>query len=207
MKIFLITIVILLVLWSLYGYFSSRVERAEYSVIKKMNGYEIRNYPAHIVAQTTVDGSYQESMSKGFSIVAGYIFGGNLKKENISMTSPVLIQDKISAKIAMTAPVIVSNNEGSKVISFGMPKSYTLDTLPTPKDPRVKLVEVPNKRFAALRFTGYRNKESIQEMEKRLLEVLLIDKVEIVGAPSYAGYNAPGTPPWMMRNEVMVEIR
>jgi hypothetical protein len=54
-----------------------------------MNGCEIREYSAHIVAQTTLQGSYGESIRSVFSIVAGYIFGGNTKKESIAMTAPV----------------------------------------------------------------------------------------------------------------------
>ena len=61
----LIALVILTGLWSILGFFSSRVEQVDYTVVKKMNGYEIREYPAHIVAQTTVKGSYGESMGNG----------------------------------------------------------------------------------------------------------------------------------------------
>ena len=67
-------------------------EQADYTVVKKMNGYEIRVYRAHIVAQTTVQGSYRESMSKGFRILAEYIFGGNSKKQRLPMTAPVVAQ-------------------------------------------------------------------------------------------------------------------
>lgn len=207
MKTTLYIIVAILILWSIYGYFSSRVEQVEYSVIKKAKGYELRKYPAHIVAQTTVEGSYGESMSKGFSIVAGYIFEGNTKKESIAMTAPVVMNDATSETISMTAPVLVSNEGGSRVISFGIPKSYTLETLPTPTDSRVKLVEVKEKKFAVLRFAGYRTNARIIKMEKKLLEMLLVGNVEVIGMPSYAGYNAPGTPPWMTRNEVLVEVR
>jgi hypothetical protein len=31
--------------------------------------------------------------------------------------------------------------------------------------------------------------------------------IETIGEPFYAGYNAPWTPPWMNRNEVLVEIK
>ena len=196
-----------IVLWSLYGYLGSRVEQVDYSVIKKEKHYEIRNYPAHIVAQTTVSGPYQESMSKGFRIIAGYIFGGNIKKESVAMTAPVVTQEKVSEKIAMTAPVLMSEQGDERVMSFGMPKVYTLDTLPVPTDPRVKLVEVPSKKFAVIRFSGYRTDARIQAMEAKLLELLSHDGIEIVGAPAYAGYNAPGTPPWMTRNEVLIEIK
>lgn len=196
-----------IILWSLYGYFGSRVEQAEYSVVKKAKGYEIRKYPSHIVAETTVTGSYSQSMSQGFRIVAGYIFGANTKKQSIAMTSPVVTQEAASEKIAMTAPVVVANESETRTISFGMPKSYTLDTLPTPSDSRVKIVEIPEKKFAVLRFAGYRTDARIHAKEQQLLEMLSRDGVEVLSKPSYAGYNAPGTPPWMTRNEVLVEVK
>ena len=144
--------IVIFILWSVYGYFGPRVEQMDYSVIKKARDYEIRNYPTHIVAQTTVSGSYGDAMNKGFTIVAGYIFGGNTKKESVDMTSPVVMQEKALEKIAITAPVMVN-------------------------------------------------------MERKLLALLLEDKIEIVGTPFYIGYNTPGTPLWMIRNEVLIEIK
>jgi len=112
----LIILIVVIGLWSAWGYFGSRVERAEYKVVKKMNGYEVREYPARIVAQTTVRGAGKEGLVAGFKIVAGYIFGGNVKKESIAMTSPVVAEPH-SAKasrgaggkyIAMTSPVLAT---------------------------------------------------------------------------------------------------
>ncbi len=207
----ILTFVSILVLWSLWGFFGSRVEQADYTVVKKMSNYEIREYPEHIVAQTTVKGSRGEAMGSGFSIVAGYIFGGNTKKESIAMTAPVVSQKqevgKVSESIAMTAPVIATSEGDSQIISFGMPKSYTLETLPTPTDPRVKIVMIPTKKYAVMRFSWYRSDARIKQMQEKLLAALADDGVETVGNTSYAGYNAPGTPPWMTRNEVLVEVK
>lgn len=199
------------VLWSLWGFFGSRVEQADYTVVKTMRDYEIRDYPAHIVAQTTVQGSYSESLSNGFSIVAGYIFGGNTKKESIAMTAPV-VAEKGSGKngsenIAMTAPVVATTEGGAQTISFGMPRSYTLETLPTPNDPRVQIVMVPAKRYAVLRFSWYRTDARVKSMQEKLLAALARDGVATTGSVAYAGYNAPWTPPWMSRNEVLVELK
>jgi hypothetical protein len=199
-------IIIILALWSLWGFFSSRVEHTEYDVIQKMAGYEIREYPAHIVAQTTVKGTYREALNLGFRIVAGYIFGGNTKKRSIAMTAPVTAQRDISEKISMTAPVLATTQGDSHIISFGMPRSYTLETLPKPLDPRVEIVPIPLERFAALKFSWSRADARVKIMEIKLLSALARDKVEVAGSPVYAGYNAPWTPPWMVRNEIMVGI-
>ena len=203
----LIIVIVIIVLWSAWGYFSSRVEQAEYRVIRKMPEYEIREYPAHIVAQTTVKGKYQEALNEGFRIVAGYIFGNNSKKQGIAMTAPVIEQGAGSEKISMTAPVLATTQGGSHVISFGMPRSYAFQTLPEPTDSRVKIVQLPVKKFAAIKFSWLRTNNRIEKMEKKLLKFLSQNNVEVLGSPMYAGYNAPWTPPWMTRNEVMVEIK
>lgn len=194
-----------LFLWSIWGFFSSNVEQAEYVVLSKADGYEIREYPEHIVAETTVEGSYDKALNKGFSIIAGYIFGGNTQKQSVAMTAPVTSQ--VSEKIAMTAPVTASTSGDSRVISFIMPKSYTLDTLPTPNDSRIQIVTVPAKKMAALTFSWFRTSARVQKLETQLLEKLAKDEVEVLGLPQYAGYNAPWTPPWMTRNEILVEIK
>lgn len=186
-----IAIIFIIVLWSIWGFFGSRVEQVGYTVLKKMNDYEIRGYPAHIVAQTTVDGSSGESMRSGFSVVAGYIFGGNTKKENI----------------AMTAPVLATNNGDLQTISFNMPLSYKLEKLPIPSDSRVKIVMIPAKKYAVMKFSWYRSDARIKSMQKKLLAALTRDGVSKEGDIAYAGYNAPGTPPWMMRNEVLIEVK
>jgi hypothetical protein len=155
-----------------------------------------------------VKGTYDTALSDGFRIVAGYIFGGNSKKQSIAMTAPVLEKKTSSEKIAMTAPVTANNIEGdSHTIAFGMPKGYTLQTLPTPNDSRVKLVEIPEQKLAVLQFSWWRTTSRVQSKEKELLALLSRDNVEVIGTPSYAGYNAPWTPPWMNRNEVVVEIK
>lgn len=195
------------VLWSIWGYFSSRVENTPYSVVGSHKNYEIRLYPEHIVAQTTVTGTYEEALNQGFRIVAGYIFGGNVKKEGIAMTAPVVEKQTTSESIAMTAPVVASVEGESHTIAFGMPKSYTLETLPTPNDSRVKLVTIPEKKMAVSRFSWFRTDSRVQAKKEKLIQSLKEDGMVTVGGPQYAGYNAPWTPPWMTRHEVMIEVK
>lgn len=199
-------LICVVLVWSTWGYFSSRVENTEYSVIESREEYEIRLYPSHIVAQTTVKGTYKEALNNGFSIIARYIFGGNTKKESIAMTAPVIEKKSVSESISMTAPVLATIEGESHIIAFGMPKSYTIDTLPTPNDSRIEIVTVPEKKMAAIRFSGFRTESRVQLKKEKLLEILNRDTVRVIGEPQYAGYNGPWTPPWMTRNEVLVEI-
>lgn len=207
----IIALILLVTTWTAWGFFGSRVEQTDYTVVQQMSGYEVRQYPAHIVAQTTVQGSYEEGLNSGFSIVAGYIFGGNTKQESIAMTAPVMSQKgsgaKVGESIAMTAPVVAMADGDSQTISFSMPRSYTLDTLPTPTDPRVQIVMVPAKKYAVRQFSWYRSDARVKSMQEELLSALARDGITPKSSVGYAGYNAPGTPPWMTRNEVLVEIQ
>lgn len=214
---YIFTLVGIALLWSVWGYFSSRVEKTEYSVLEVRKDYEVRLYPAHIVAQTTVKGSYKEALNEGFRIVAGYIFGGNTKKQSIAMTAPVVEQkvarktapatESASESISMTAPVMATIEGESHTIAFGMPRSYTLDTLPTSDDSRIQIVMIPERKMAAIRFSWYRTDSRVQSKKQELLNALGKDGVTVIGTPQYAGYSAPWTPPWMTRNEVMVEVK
>lgn len=207
MKLTLLVVAIVLLAWMVWGYLSSRVEQAPYVVLSRGEEYEIREYAAHIEAQTTVEGTYTEGLESGFRIIAGYIFGGNQIKEKIAMTAPVTAGSRSSEKIAMTAPVMVRADENTtRTVAFVMPKEYTLETLPTPTDPRVTLVAVPARKMAALRFSWYATPSRVVAKEAALLAALTRDKVTVIGPPSYAGYNAPWTPPWMVRNEVLVPV-
>ncbi len=207
----LIILAVIALLWSIWGFLGSNVERADYKVVNKVNGYEIREYPAHIVAQTKVQGEHGEAMNQGFRIVAGYIFGGNTKKESIAMTAPVLSQkgdnSKASENISMTAPVVVTADGNLQVISFGMPRSYKLETLPKPNDSRVEIVTIPLKKYGVMRFFWYPSDARIKRMQEKLLLSLARDGIISTGNTAYAGYNAPWTPPWMMRNEVLIEVK
>ena len=206
MKTLLIILAVIVLIWVAYGYFSSRVKEPKFTVIEKKTGYEIREYAPYIEAQVKVTGEYREAMTSGFRILAGYIFGGNTSKESIAMTAPVT--EEMSEPIAMTAPVsetVLADN--SRVVSFVMPEEYTLATLPTPNDKRIEIVEVPSHKSAVLRYSGYNNAEKVAEMKAKLLEYLKRDNVAVVGVPRGAGYNPPWTPPFMNRNEILVDIK
>jgi len=87
------------------------------------------------------------------------------------MTAPVIAQKEISEKISMTAPVMAARQGDSHIISFGIPSSYTLETLPVPKDSRVKIVNLPVKKFAALRFSFSRSEAHIKGYGKEIVRV------------------------------------
>jgi len=206
MKTLLIIIAIVVFVWVAYGYFSSRVKEPKFTVIEKKDGYEIREYAPYIEARVKVTGSYREAQNNGFRLLAGYIFGGNTPKTSIAMTAPVVEQK--SESIAMTAPVVETlTDTGERVVSFIMPQQYTLATLPTPNDRRIEIVEVPAHKSAVLRYTWNTTAERVEQKKSELLSYIKRDGLVSIGVPRGARYDPPWTPPFMMRNEVLVDIK
>lgn len=211
MNITLIIIGVALVGWFLYSWLPVRnIEEPKYTTVSKAGDYEIREYARYIIAETTITGAKDRSdaASKGFPIIAGFIFGDNIKKDKIAMTVPVNTQAGTSEKIAMTAPVNTEEAEsGAYRISFVMPSEYTLETLPQPNDTRVELREVPARKVAVRRFSWTTSDSAFRKHEAQLLKALARDRVVTVGAVNAARYNTPWTMPFMLRSEVQVEVK
>jgi CO dehydrogenase/acetyl-CoA synthase delta subunit len=66
---------------------------------------------------------------------------------------------------------------------------------------------IPAKKYAVVRFSWYRSDARAKSMQEKLLSALARDGIVAEGSTAYAGYNAPWTPPWMTRNEVLVEVK
>ena len=145
--------------WAVLVYFTSGVfsamaiEEAAYSVVKSDGAFELRDYAPHIVAEVAVEASMEEAGNQAFRKLFGYISGNNQAKTKIAMTAPVN-QQPASEKIAMTAPVNQVRDGNRWVISFVMPASATMDTLPAPTDTSITLRPAPGRRMAAIRYTG-----------------------------------------------------
>jgi SOUL heme-binding protein len=180
-------------------------ETPQYSIIKKQNEIEIRRYPAYIQAEVSVDEKrYKSAIEKGFGVLAGYIFGNNNSKQKIDMTTPV--QASQSEKIAMTTPVTVTG-ESSFTVAFIMPSAHTLETLPQPKDSRIRFRLIPARSLAAIRFSGFFRQEKIQKNKQRLGQWLQEQGIETEGDFIVAGYNPPWVPGFLARNEVLIQIK
>ena len=173
------------------------------------DGIEIREYTPTIVAQAEVTGPREEAISAGFRLVADYIFGNNAPQQKISMTTPVIQQAAPEGKkIAMTAPVIqqAAGTDNKWVVQFVMPSEYTLETLPKPNKPEVKLLKVPAQKMLVIRFSGSTRDANIAKYREQLQAYATANKIKTVGAPVLAFYDPPWTLPFMRRNEVMLQL-
>jgi len=201
--IVLISLFVVLGVWIFASWRTAKnIEEPSYQVLEEKNGYEIRQYEKMLLASVEVEGDFRKSLSAGFAVLGGYIFGNNVSSQKISMTAPVTEQK--GKKIAMTAPVTQQDGEKTR-ITFTMPSEYTKQTLPKPKDSRIQFMEVPPQKRAALKFSwGYPGAKRILSKKEQLLRFLERDGVVHEGEPLYAGFSAPITFPPMFRNEIQV---
>ncbi len=185
------------------------IEEPKFTLLEKDQAFELRLYTPKIIAEVLVNGNMRESSSKGFRLIADFIFGNNTaqsgKSEKISMTAPVSVEAS-AEKISMTAPVGVQQASKGWKVYFVMPSQYTLDTLPKPNNPLVIIKQIPEQKFAVIRFSGLVNEEKMCKKISELEKWLTSKKLNPIGKPELARYNPPWTLPFLRRNEVMVEI-
>jgi hypothetical protein len=193
MKITIISFVIciiVLILAQVYSIMSTtRTEQHQYQVLKSYGNVEIRKYEPAIFSSVMLGkNSYREISGKGFGILAGYIFGGNEKKENISMTSPVTMELGDSTKM-----------------KFMVPKGYTMNSLPEPNDKRIIFEQQNEKIIAAIQFDGWADNDKIEYYTEQLKSSLAKENISHTNKFSFLGYN----PPYEVinrRNEIVVEL-
>ena len=190
-------------------------EEPSYQILQTTEDYELRRYEPYRVAEVEVRGDFEEVGSEAFRILAGYIFGDNQGEAKIAMTAPVSQRpaetpvEKAGTRLEMTAPVTqraADTASDTYVISFVMPKSFSLEALPRPNNPRIRLREEPAVRVAARRYSGSWSEARYREEERRLLDALQRDGLQPRGTPIYARYNSPFSLPMLRRNEILVPL-
>jgi len=181
------------------------VEEAKYNVLREEDEFELREYESHILAETTVDGGFEDVGSEAFGRLFKYISGNNKQQQKVAMTSPVG-QTPSGQKIAMTSPVGQQKLDGKWIVSFMMPASFTLETTPEPKDPKVSIREVPARLMAAIRYSGFWSEESYRRNLAKLQDWIANNHLTPLGEPIWARYNPPFTPWFLRRNEILVPV-
>jgi hypothetical protein len=193
MKIILIILGILVlgfVIVQIYAMKSqSSIENYPYRIVKSFSKFEIRNYEATLFTSVKLTANnYKEASGKGFSILAGYIFGGNETNEKIAMTSPV----SMSLEDTMT-------------MMFMVPKKFRKEDLPKPNQSNIEFREEPSKTMAAITFGGWANSNNIEVYKNKLKTALEEEGIPYSNKFYFFGYN----PPFEIlnrRNEVLVEL-
>jgi hypothetical protein len=166
------------------AYGEHMTEQQRYTVVSVHDDYEVRVYPAHILAQVDAAGSFFEAGNRGFGPLIRYI---------------------TASKISMTAPVIQAPGATKQyTVSFVMPAGAT--SVPAPLDANVRTVEVPERRVAAREFSGGSNETRYQQNATALEAALARDGIAAQGPVYFARYDPPWKPGFLKRNEALVAI-
>ena len=170
---------------------SPPVEEPAYNLSLSDGAFEVRAYAPTIVAETTVDGDAFGSRFEGFGPLADYIFA----------------KERDGEKIAMTAPVTQHATKADEwTIGFTMPAGYSMETLPAPANPDVRLTEQPAQTMAVFKFTGIASERDMADARRTLMQKVADAGLTAKGEPVFAFYDPPWTLPFMRRNEVMVVV-
>ncbi len=183
------------------------LETPNYTVLYKDGDIEYRQYEPYLVSETVIQSTddYNDAGNEGFRRLFRYITGSNEGQAKIAMTAPVA-QTPRSEKIAMTAPVQQGESAEGWRVAFMLPTEYTLDTAPVPTDERVQIKAMPGRLMAVLRYSGRWTESNFSNKQSALRDAIDGESIDRIGEFQSALYNPPYTPPFMRRNEVMVEV-
>jgi hypothetical protein len=166
------------------------IESLGYSVVASDGDIEIRKYEPHLLASVRVAGDFEQAGSKAFRPLFKFITG-----ENTS-----------DAKIAMTAPVIQTSEANEWLISFVMPSKYDLESLPVPASAVVEVSSQPEIVMAAMEYSGSWSKKRYLKHEALMKQALARGSYKSCGEPRWARHNAPFTPWFLRKNEILVPL-
>ncbi|MGI9246393.1 MAG: SOUL family heme-binding protein [Steroidobacteraceae bacterium] len=181
------------------------IEEPGFRTLEQDGSFELREYSPYVVAETRVEAGFEEAGSVAFQRLFRYISGNNAPQQKIAMTAPVT--QARGEKISMTAPVVQSSADGKVyVVAFTLPAAYTAANAPKPLDPAVRIRAVPSQLIASWRYSGRWTEGNYREQEALLRARLKARGLAASGDAVLARYNAPFTPWFMRRNEVLIPV-
>jgi hypothetical protein len=181
------------------------IEEAAYTLVQRDGAFELREYAPQLLAETVVEGDLESAGTKAFTRLFRYISGHNRPGIKVAMTAPVS-QEPARQTIRMTAPVGQEPVPGGWAVSFMMPATFTLETLPEPDDPAITLRQVPARRVAAVRYAGAWSEKGYLRHKTSLEAWIRTQGWAVTGAVVWARYNAPFMPWFLRRNEVLIPV-
>ena len=161
-------------------------ESAPYKVVRADGKFELRDYPALTVVETPMASANGSDGS--FMRLFRFITGANEGKQ----------------KIAMTTPVFMSGSSTNLTMAFVLPAKMNNAAVPKPADGALTVRELPEGRFAVLRFSGGRNARNEAAALEGLQSWLERERLPALSGPVYGYFDPPWTPAFLRRNEVML---
>lgn len=161
-------------------------QEAKYEVMQKDGNIEVRLYAKAYLAQYHSLGDRKSAGRKAFMPLFNYIKDGG-----IPMTTPVTLEE--------TKP-----DEWD--VSFFMPSEKSIQDLPNPDNSEVKITELSERKMLVYKFIGSMNDANFDKYNSLLKNYIQENGLRVKDQAISASYNAPFTPWFMKRSEVMYEL-
>ena len=181
---------------------AAAAEEPPYSVVLHEGSFEIRDYPALALAEVTAPGDRNSAAYSGFRTLAGYIFGGNARRQSIEMTAPV-IELRAGSTAEPTGPSS-EPKDGSSVSSC--PASCHSKRC---RNPTIRRSACGNRvRPASPSFGSPDSRGTILSPPRPPSSKRFWQRKGLrpIGPPVIAQYDPPWTLWFMRRNEIMIPV-
>lgn len=205
-------------------------DKPRYEVLARAGAIEVRRYAPIIVAETFVEGELGPAGSEGYRRLLSYISGYNRARREIDCPGRLLKAETgnrpgaaspatgfvpattttagttAGEPIPMTAPMGQRPEGAGYWVSFVMPSTLSLVTLPQPSHPQIRLREIAARTVAAIRFRGWWRPRTVKRYRQELEQWMRGAALKAAGEPVYARYNPPYVPPFLRRNEILMPL-
>ncbi|MYB35103.1 MAG: heme-binding protein, partial [Gammaproteobacteria bacterium] len=190
-------------------------EEPLFAVVAEHDNIQVRDYEAYTIAETGVDEAYHTATEVSFNRLLDYISGANTGSSKIEMTAPVLVIPQGVSMISLSENTTPQPGQDSDIlnktrqgwtVAFVLPQGMNSLNSPAPADSRIKLVDVPERQVATLRFTGRLRTAPIEAHRSKLAGWLDKRRMNHQADWRVAGYNPPWTIPALRRNEIQVTL-
>ena len=169
------------------------IESLGFERTDQLGEVEVRLYERHLLASVDVNSSFKDAGNAAFRPLFRYISGRNADEQEIAMTAPVI--QSASRK-----------DDAAWTVSFVMPASLLKTGAPRPNTERVEIVERSEQLLAALPYSGSWRVGLFEEHKKELIQEVERSPYSICGEVMWARHNAPFTPWFLKKNEVLVPV-
>ena len=169
---------------------SDSYKEPNFTVISKYDNIEIRQYDKYVIAKTSISKKNSSLDDNMFSVLAGYIFGGNNQGKSIPMTTPVITKE----------------SDSSYDMIFFMLDSNTPNDLPRPNSSKINLETFSMGKIISIRFGMWATEERVLKYKTILDQFIKDNNITISSNLMIAQYNSPWIMPPFRRNELMYQI-
>ncbi|MEO8283321.1 MAG: heme-binding protein [Pseudarthrobacter sp.] len=188
-------------------------EQQPYELVHSYPHFELRRYPAHVVAEVHVNATFDRAGNAAFRHLFNYISGNNTARQKLAMTAPVIQESGRSQKLAMTAPVVQSgplpgtDAPADFAVAFVLPAGTTAETAPVPTNPDVGIRTVPGSFAAVVRFSGSGTGAAFARRNTGLQAALMQAGLTAVGPARFARFDPPFKPWFLRHNELIQDVQ